>query len=348
MAAPQLGDAGIPGRRMQLVELGLCASFHASACSRPPEPTTSTPRRESIPAPAGTLALTMSARRTFVIVGASLAGGRAAGTLREEGFDGRVVLLGEEPQAPYSRPSLSKGYLAGERERPSPVYDDGFYEEHEIELRTSTLATAIDRNAAEVELESGERIGYDQLLLTTGAMPRALPVPGAELDNVLLLRRVGDSDAIRAHIDRGARIVVIGGGRSGRQNDSADLTSARISCGLSRVLKLKFKIIYEPGAAVVHSHDRSLIYDYKRAYICNRLLYRQFGVGIAPTFFGFLRTWFDQSALDFSYVAQMEKRITHKLRLLPMISAVNLVTTFGQYRAVKDEIRGNRMKVKGV
>ncbi len=159
----------------------------------------------------------MSARQTFVIVGASLAGARAAGTLREEGFDGRVVLVGEEAERPYSRPSLSKAYLAGKKERPSVVYEDSFYEERAIELRTSTRVTAVDRAAAEVELEDGERIGYDGLLLATGALPRPLPVPGAELDEVLMLRRVGDSDAIRERIDRGARFVVIGGGWIGAE-----------------------------------------------------------------------------------------------------------------------------------
>ncbi len=159
----------------------------------------------------------MANPRTFVIVGASLAGGRAAGALRDEGFDGRVVLLGEEPEKPYSRPSLSKAYLAGKKDRPSPVLDDDFYEKHDIELRTSTVVTAVDRGASEVELESGERIGYDRLLLTTGALPRALPVPGAELENVLLLRRVGDSDAIRERIERGDRFVVIGGGWIGAE-----------------------------------------------------------------------------------------------------------------------------------
>ncbi len=159
----------------------------------------------------------MANPRTFVIVGASLAGARAAAALRDEGFDGRVVLLGEEAEKPYSRPSLSKAYLAGKKDRPSPVLDDDFYETHDIELRTSTLVTALDRGASEVELEDGERIGYDRLLLTTGAMPRALPVPGAELENVLLLRRVGDSDAIRERIEGGARFVVIGGGWIGAE-----------------------------------------------------------------------------------------------------------------------------------
>jgi 3-phenylpropionate/trans-cinnamate dioxygenase ferredoxin reductase subunit len=160
----------------------------------------------------------MAAGQTFVVVGASLAGARAAATLREEGFDGRIVLVGEEVERPYVRPPLSKGYLAGRTERTKIfVHEEGFYAEHEIELRTSTRVERVDPAAAEIELAGGERLAYDRLLLTTGATPRALPVPGAELDGVLLLRRVEDSDAIRARIDKGGRIVVVGGGWIGAE-----------------------------------------------------------------------------------------------------------------------------------
>jgi 3-phenylpropionate/trans-cinnamate dioxygenase ferredoxin reductase subunit len=160
----------------------------------------------------------MAAGQTFVIVGASLAGARAAATFREEGFDGRIVLIGEEAERPYVRPPLSKGYLAGRTERAKIyVHDEGFYGENEIELRTSTHVEEVDLAGAEVVLPGGERLAYDKLLLTTGAMPRALPVPGADLDGVLLLRRVADSDAIRARIEQGGRIVVVGGGWIGAE-----------------------------------------------------------------------------------------------------------------------------------
>jgi 3-phenylpropionate/trans-cinnamate dioxygenase ferredoxin reductase subunit len=156
--------------------------------------------------------------RTFAIVGAGLAGARAAAALREEGFDGRIVLLGEEPERPYVRPPLSKGYLAGRTERKDVyVHAEGFYAEHAIELRTSTPVETIDRAATEVVLAGGERLRYDRLLLATGAAPRSLPVPGGDLDGVLVLRRVEDSDAIRERIDRGDRIVVVGGGWIGAE-----------------------------------------------------------------------------------------------------------------------------------
>lgn len=160
----------------------------------------------------------MAGERTFVIVGASLAGGRAAAELRDAGFDGRVVLVGEEADRPYVRPPLSKGYLAGRTERGKVfVHDEGFYAEHDIDLRTSTRAESVETATSELVLEAGERIAFDRLLLATGAMPRQLPVSGADLDGVLLLRRIADSDAIRERIDAGARIVIVGGGWIGAE-----------------------------------------------------------------------------------------------------------------------------------
>ncbi|MGP8205991.1 MAG: NAD(P)/FAD-dependent oxidoreductase [Acidimicrobiales bacterium] len=156
----------------------------------------------------------MKGERTFVIVGAALAGAKAAETLRTEGFDGRVVLVGEEPVRPYERPPLSKEYLRGEKsfDQVAAVHPAGFYEEHDIELRTSTSVAAIDAVSSEVVLATGERIGYARLLLATGAVPRRLSVPGADLDGVLYLRTVADADVIAARIRSGARVVVIGAG----------------------------------------------------------------------------------------------------------------------------------------
>jgi rhamnosyltransferase len=115
-----------------------------------------------------------------------------------------------------------------------------------------------------------------------------------------------------------------------------------------RVLKRKFKIIYEPSAVVVHSHDRSLIYDYKRTYICHRLLYRQFGLHLVPSLRGLWRAWLRSSVSDMLHVVRMEKRIAHKLLRLLMIPVVNLVGALGQYRAVHDEIRDIKRKVQDV
>ena len=160
----------------------------------------------------------MATRQTFVIVGASLAGAKAAETLRSEGFDGRVVLVGAESERPYERPPLSKDYLRGE----SPgekvyVHPESFYAENEIELRTSTPVTELDPAAFEVTLEGGERVGYDRLLLTTGAEPRRLSVPGAELEGVLYLRDLEDCESIAERLRHGGKVVVVGAGWIGAE-----------------------------------------------------------------------------------------------------------------------------------
>ena len=151
---------------------------------------------------------------TFVIVGAGMAGGKAVETLREEGFDGRVVLLGAEPERPYERPPLSKDYLRGEAERGS-VYlqeDAGWYDEHDVDLRPSTPVESLDVGARAIVLAGGERIDYDALLLATGAAPRRPPIPGTDLEGVHVLRTLEDSDALRGVLDGGGRLVVVGAG----------------------------------------------------------------------------------------------------------------------------------------
>jgi 3-phenylpropionate/trans-cinnamate dioxygenase ferredoxin reductase component len=151
--------------------------------------------------------------QTFVIVGASLAGAKAAETLRAEGFDGRIVLVGAETERPYERPPLSKDYLRGESERDGAyVHEPDYYDSHQIELRLGTRAVALDAGASQVGLEGGERLDYDALLLATGAEPRRLDIPGADLEEVHLLRTLGDCDALRAVIDRGGRLVIVGAG----------------------------------------------------------------------------------------------------------------------------------------
>ena len=156
---------------------------------------------------------------TFVIVGAGMAGGKAVETLREEGFDGRVVLLGAESERPYERPPLSKDYLRGESERIGAYLqeDPGWYEEHGVELRTSTHVESLDVAARAVVLAGGERIDYDALLLTTGAEPKRPPIPGTDLDAVHVLRTLEDSDVLRGVLDAGGRLVVVGAGWIGSE-----------------------------------------------------------------------------------------------------------------------------------
>ena len=149
----------------------------------------------------------MTSDQTFVIVGASLAGAKAAEALRGEGFDGRLLLIGAECERPYERPPLSKDYLRGEAGRDKIyVHDEGFYTGRRIELRLGRSAISLSTSAREVALDHGERLRCDRLLLTTGA-PRRLAIPGAELDRVLYLRIVEDSDALHERLDRGGRVV---------------------------------------------------------------------------------------------------------------------------------------------
>jgi 3-phenylpropionate/trans-cinnamate dioxygenase ferredoxin reductase subunit len=160
----------------------------------------------------------MASEQTFVIVGASLAGAKAAETLRTEGFDGRVVLIGEETHRPYERPLLSKEYLRGDKPAAKLyVHDEGFYGEHDIELLTGTRVASLDPGSHEVTLQDGSRRPYSRLLLSTGASPRRLLLPGAELPGVRYLREMGDSDALRAAITAASRVVVIGAGWIGSE-----------------------------------------------------------------------------------------------------------------------------------
>ncbi|KDN21881.1 NAD(P)/FAD-dependent oxidoreductase [Amycolatopsis rifamycinica] len=146
---------------------------------------------------------------TFVIIGAGLAGAKAAEALREKGFDGQIVLLGDEHHRPYERPPLSKDVLTGKAERESAfVHPESWYADHDIDLRLGTQVTAIDRAAHEVVLGDGSRIGYAKLLLATGAEPRALP--GAQ--DTLQLRRFGDTEQLRQVLETGSRLAVVGAG----------------------------------------------------------------------------------------------------------------------------------------
>ncbi len=156
--------------------------------------------------------------RTVVIVGASLAGASAAQSLRAEGFDGRVVLLGEEPELPYERPPLSKGYLTGDTAREQVLLQGlDFYADHDIELRTDTRVAALDLSSSEAVLEAGERVRFDRLLLATGASPRRLQGQGSDLDGVHYLRDLSDANALRERFRGGGKVVVIGAGWIGAE-----------------------------------------------------------------------------------------------------------------------------------
>lgn len=148
-----------------------------------------------------------------MIVGGNLTGGAAVSTLRTEGFEGRLVLIGEEPHLPYERPPLSKGYLRGEEPAEHAfLRPQEWYEENEVELRLGVTATRLDPANHEVELSDGERIGYDKVLVATGGRNRHLDVPGAQLEGIHDLRTFEDADWIKAQAEPGRRAVVVGAG----------------------------------------------------------------------------------------------------------------------------------------
>lgn len=155
---------------------------------------------------------------SIVIVGASLAGLKAAETLRQQGYDGRVALIGDEPERPYQRPPLSKGWLAGTADL-DDVYlkDTEWYADNGIELRTSTRVVGLEVDAHKVELADGSFVGYDQLLLATGSQPRRLNLPGANLAGVHYLRTLADAERLKAAAAAASSVAVIGAGWIGAE-----------------------------------------------------------------------------------------------------------------------------------
>lgn len=164
----------------------------------------------------------MSPATGCVIVGGGLAAGKAAAALRKHGHDGPVLIIGSEDERPYIRPPLSKGYLLGKEERDSIfVHSAAWYPEHDVELLLSTTVISLDLESKEVVLDGGRRMPYAKLLLATGSSPRRLTIPGADLGHVLYLRRVGDSERLKAAFTAGSRIVVIGDGWIGLETAAA-------------------------------------------------------------------------------------------------------------------------------
>jgi 3-phenylpropionate/trans-cinnamate dioxygenase ferredoxin reductase component len=156
------------------------------------------------------------ARPTFVIIGAGLCGGAAAQTLREEGFDGRVILMGDELHLPYERPPLSKEYLRGEHDRDRLfVHPEKWYSEQGIESRLGVRATAMDLTGQTVALSDGDRLSFDSLLLATGGRPRRLE--GEPSERVLYLRTIEDADRIRRRLSPGGGLIVVGAGFIGAE-----------------------------------------------------------------------------------------------------------------------------------
>ena len=191
----------------------------------------------------------------FVIVGGGHAAGQAAASLRQEAYEGELVIVADEPHIPYQRPPLSKQYLAGEQGL-DRVYlrAEKFYADKNVTVRRAARAAGIDRSAKIVLLEDGERLAYDKLLLATGARPRVLDVPGAERSGIHYLRTIGDSDAIKADMTPGRRLVVVGGGYIG-----LEVASVAVTAGLSvTVLEMEERILQRVTTPAMSEFYRKL------------------------------------------------------------------------------------------
>jgi 3-phenylpropionate/trans-cinnamate dioxygenase ferredoxin reductase subunit len=163
---------------------------------------------------------------SFVIAGAGLAAAKAAETLRDEGFDGDIVLVGSELELPYERPPLSKGLLLGNDSRDSVfVHDAEWYASQNIDFRAGATVTAIDRAASSVVIDGSEQLHYDKLLLATGASPRRLSFSGSDREEVLYLRTLEDSERLRHAFEAGTRVVVAGAGWIGLETTAAARTA---------------------------------------------------------------------------------------------------------------------------
>lgn len=190
-----------------------------------------------------------------VIVGTGQAGFQTAASLRAEGYQEPITLIGEEPHIPYQRPPLSKGFPLGTQDLESiELRPKNFYADHQIHLLPGERVTALDRTARQVTLASGSRVPYDELVLATGARNRLLPVKGAELDGVLYLRSLDDALVLKERLKNAQEVVVIGGGFVG-------LELAAVACSLGKsvtVLEALPRLMSRVVAPIISDFYREL------------------------------------------------------------------------------------------
>jgi 3-phenylpropionate/trans-cinnamate dioxygenase ferredoxin reductase component len=208
-------------------------------------------------------------RGKLVIAGGGLSAARAIKSYRQAGGEGRVTLVGEEPTLPYNRPALSKKYLRGEKTETPYVEDETFYRDHDVDLLLGTRAVAVDPAARTLTLSDGSRLGYDRLLLATGATPRRLSVPGSNLDGVFSLRTIGDSAAIRDAAGDAERAVVVGGGFIGMEAAASlhqlGLQVTLIHLGRGLFDQLGSAELSEELAALYREHGVDLLLEHEVA-----------------------------------------------------------------------------------
>ncbi len=188
---------------------------------------------------------------SILILGGGQAGAQAIDTLRRAGYEGRIVLIAEEPQLPYQRPPLSKKFLSGELgEDRLPFKHRPYYDEHRVELELGIAATRIDRAGRTVSLADGRQLPYDRVLLAVGAASRPLTVPGADLPGVHYLRSIADVGPIRAALKPGTRLVIIGGGYIGLETAA---TARQLGCAVT-VLEMADRLMARVAASSVSEY----------------------------------------------------------------------------------------------
>jgi 3-phenylpropionate/trans-cinnamate dioxygenase ferredoxin reductase subunit len=193
-----------------------------------------------------------------IIVGAGHAGGTAAALLRQFGYEKPIRLIGEEPVAPYQRPPLSKAWLKGETDAEALMLKpESFYAEADVTLRTGLRVASLTPSQKTLTLHGGETLAYDTLILATGARPRPLMIPGADLAGVLVLRSAADAEALKASLGHGRRLAVIGGGYIGLEASA----SARALGAEAVVIEREPRIL----ARVANEILSSFFTDYHRA-----------------------------------------------------------------------------------
>ena len=176
----------------------------------------------------------------MVIIGCGQAGGQAAASLRQEKYEGPITMIGQEPYIPYQRPPLSKQYLSGEQEKEKlSLRQESFYSEKEINLKLETSVLSLDPDKRELQLENGETVTYDKLLVATGGRPRKLEVDGHTLNGIHYLRNIDDVDAIKTQMNTSQNLVIVGGGYIG-----LEVASVAIKRGLTvSVLEMESRIL---------------------------------------------------------------------------------------------------------
>ena len=176
----------------------------------------------------------------MVIIGCGQAGGQAAASLRQEKYEGPITMIGQEPYIPYQRPPLSKQYLSGEQEKEKlSLRQESFYSEKEINLKLETSVLSLDPHNKELQLENGETVTYDKLLVATGGRPRKLEVDGHTLKGIHYLRNIDDVDAIKTQMKTSENLVIVGGGYIG-----LEVASVAIKRGLTvSVLEMESRIL---------------------------------------------------------------------------------------------------------